>query len=149
MSEILHRLPEFIGNHPFLSFGFIGVLAAMIAMEVNHLTRGYKALTPAGLTQLINRNNALLIDVSSIQDYEKGHVPGARHVAMSQFDPENKDLAKARELPVAIYCKTGQTSGTAAKRLKKAGFSDVYTLDGGLRSWMEAQLPLVKGRSAS
>lgn len=149
MSEILHRLPEFIGNHPFLGFGFIGVLAAMIAMEINQLTRGYKALTPAGLTQLINRNNALLIDVSSIQDYEKGHVPGARHVAMSQFDPESKDLAKARELPVAIYCKTGQTSGTAAKRLKKAGFSDVYTLDGGLRTWMEAQLPLVKGRSAS
>lgn len=149
MSEILHRLPEFIGNHPFLSFGFIGVLAAMIAMEINQLTRGYKALTPAGLTQLINKNNALLIDVSSIQDYEKGHVPGARHVAMSQFDPENKDLAKARELPVAVYCKTGQTSGTAAKRLKKAGFTDVYTLDGGLRSWVEAQMPLVKGRSAS
>lgn len=149
MSEILHRLPEFIGNHPFLSFGFIGVVAAMIAMEVNQLTRGYKGVTPAGLTQLINKNNALVIDVSSIQDYEKGHVPGARHVAMSQFDPENKDLAKARELPVAIYCKTGQTSGTAAKRLKKAGFSDVYTLDGGLRSWMEAQLPLVKGRNAS
>ncbi len=149
MSEFLHRLPEFIGNHPFLSFGFIGVLAAMIAMEINQLTRGYKALTPAALTQLINRNNALLIDVSSIQDYEKGHVPGARHVAMSQFDPESKDLAKAKDLPVAIYCKTGQTSGTAAKRLKKAGFSDVYTLEGGLRSWVEAQLPLVKGRSAS
>ena len=149
MSEFLHRLPEFIGNHPFLSFGFIGVIAAMIAMEVNRLTRGYKGLTPAGLTQLINKNNALLIDVSSIQDYEKGHIPGSRHVAMSQFDPENKDLAKAKDLPVAIYCKTGQTSGTAAKRLKKAGFSDVYTLDGGLRSWIEAQLPLVKGRSAS
>jgi rhodanese-related sulfurtransferase len=149
VSEILHRLPEFIGNHPFLSFGFIGVLAAIIATEVGRLTRGYKALTPAGLTQLVNRNNALLIDVSSIQDYEKGHVPGARHVAMSQFDPESKDLAKARELPIAIYCKSGQTSATAAKRLKKAGFSDVYTLEGGLRSWMEAQLPLVKGRSAS
>ncbi len=149
MSEFLHRLPEFIGNHPFLSFGFIGVLAAMIATEVGRLTRGYKALTPAGLTQLINRNNALLIDVSSIQDYEKGHLPGARHVAMSQFDPESKELAKARTLPVAVYCKSGQTAGLAAKRLKKAGFTDVYTLDGGLRTWVEAQLPLVKGRSAS
>ncbi|HET9034470.1 MAG TPA: rhodanese-like domain-containing protein [Dokdonella sp.] len=149
MSEFLQRLPEFIGNHPFLSFGFIGVVVAMIAMEINKFTRGYKTLTPAGLTQLVNRNNALLIDVSSIQDYEKGHVPGARHVAMSQFDPENKDLAKAKDLPVAIYCKTGQTSGSAAKRLKKAGFSDVYTLEGGLRSWMEAQLPLAKGRSAN
>lgn len=148
MSEILNRLPEFVSNHPFLSLGFIGVLIALIANEVTRLTRGYGVLTPAALTQLINRDNALLIDVSSIQDYEKGHVSGARHVAMSQFDPESKDLAKAKELPIAIYCKTGQTSGTAAKKLKKAGFTKVYTLEGGLRSWVEAHLPLVKGRNS-
>ena len=136
-----------MGNHPFLSFGFIAVLVAFVALEVGRFTRGFKALTPAGLTQLINRNNALLIDVSSIQDFEQGHIPGARHVAMSQFDPENKDLAKARELPVAIYCKSGQTSSVAAKRLKKAGFTQVFTLEGGLRSWTEAHLPLAKGRS--
>lgn len=148
MSEILNRLPEFVSHHPFLSLGFIGVLIALIANEVTRLTRGYAVLTPAALTQLINRDNALLIDVSSSQDYEKGHVPGARHVAMSQFDPESKDLAKAKELPVAIYCKTGQTSGTAAKKLKKAGFTKVYTLEGGLRSWVEAHLPLAKGRNS-
>lgn len=148
VSEFLHRLPEFIGNHPFLSFGFMGALAALVASEIGRLTRGFKALTPAGLTQLINRDNALLIDVSSIQDYDQGHIPGARHVGMSQFDPESKDLAKAKDLPVAVYCKNGQTSSAAAKRLKKAGFSAVYTLDGGLRSWREAQLPVAKGRAA-
>ncbi len=148
MSEILHRIPEFIGNHPLLSLGFIGVFIAVIANEVARLTRGYKLITPAGLTQLINRDNALVIDVSSIQDYEKGHIPGARHVAMSQFDPESKELAKAKELPIVVYCKTGQTSGGAAKRLIKAGFSKVHALEGGLRTWVEAQLPLVKGRNS-
>ena len=148
MSEFLSRLPDFVSNHPFLSFGFLGVLIAVIANEASRFTRGYKALTPAGLTQLINRENALLLDMSSIQDYEKGHIAGARHLAMSQFDPESKDLVKARELPVAIYCKSGQTSATAAKRLSKAGFTQVYSLDGGLRSWSEAQLPLVKGRQS-
>ena len=148
MSEFLSRLPDFVSNHPILSLGFIGVLIALIANEAARFTRGYKALTPAGLTQLVNRENALLIDMSSIQDYEKGHIPGAKHVAMSQFDPESKELAKARELPVAIYCKTGQTSATAAKRLSKAGFKQVYALEGGLRAWTEAQLPLAKGRQS-
>ena len=129
-------------------FWVLLVLAAIIASEVGRLTRGFKALTPAGLTQLINRDNALLIDVSSIQDYDQGHIPGARHVGMSQFDPESKDLAKAKALPVAVYCKNGQASSGAAKRLKKAGFSAVYTLDGGLRAWREAQLPVAKGRGA-
>ena len=58
------------------------------------------------------------------------------------------DVAKAKALPVAVYCKNGQASSGAAKRLKKAGFSAVYTLDGGLRAWREAQLPVAKGRGA-
>jgi rhodanese-related sulfurtransferase len=147
MSDFVHRLPEFLGNHLYLTLGFIGVLLALLTTEVQRFTRGYKALTPAGLTQLVNRENALLIDVSSQQDFEKGHIPGARHVAMSQFDPENKDLAKAKDLPVAIYCKNGQTSGQAAQRLLKAGFTKVYWLDGGLAAWTEAQLPLAKGKT--
>jgi rhodanese-related sulfurtransferase len=147
MSNFVHRLPDFLGNHLYLTLGFVGVLVALLVTEAQRFTRGYKALTPAGLTQLINRENALLIDVSSVQDFEKGHIPGARHVAMSQFDPENKDLAKAKELPVAIYCRNGQTSGQAAQRLVKAGFSKVYWLEGGLGTWTEAQLPLAKGKS--
>jgi rhodanese-related sulfurtransferase len=147
MSDFVHRLPEFLGNHLYLTLGFVGVLLALLTTEMQRFTRGYKALTPAGLTQLINRENALLIDVSSLPDFEKGHIPGARQVAMSQFDPESKDLAKARELPVAVYCRNGQTSGQAAQRLVKAGFTKVYSLDGGLAAWTEAQLPLAKGRS--
>lgn len=147
MSEILHRLPEFLGNHPYLSLGFLGVLIALVANEAQRLMRSYKALTPAGLTQLINRDNALLVDVSSLADFEKGHIPGAKHVAMSQFDPESKELAKVRDLPVAIVCKTGQTSAQAAQRLKKAGFSKVFWLEGGIGAWVEAQMPLAKGRA--
>ena len=147
MSDFLHRLPEFLGNHLYLTLGFIGVLIALAVSEAQRFTRGYKALTPGGLTQLVNRENALLIDVSSLQDFEKGHVPGAKHVAMSQFDPESKDLAKAKDLPIAIYCRNGQTSAQAAKRLVKAGFAKVYWLEGGLAAWTEAQLPLAKGRA--
>ena len=102
MSDFLQRLPEFLGNHLYLTLGFVGVLIALVATEGQRFMRGYKALTPAGLTQLVNRENALLIDVSSQQDFEKGHIPGARHVALSQFDPESKDLAKAKELPIAM-----------------------------------------------
>jgi rhodanese-related sulfurtransferase len=147
MSDFLHRLPEFLGNHPFLSLGFLGVTIALVANEAQRLMRSYKALTPAGLTQLINRDNALLVDVSSIADFEKGHIPGAKHVAMSQFDPESKELAKVRDLPVAVVCKNGQTSAQAAQRLKKAGFSKVFWLEGGIGAWIEAQMPLAKGRA--
>jgi rhodanese-related sulfurtransferase len=98
------------------------------------------------LTDLINRESALLVDVSAITEFDKGHILGSKHVAMSQFDPENKLLAKAKELPVAVVCRTGQSSSEAAKRLHKAGFTRVYWLNDGLNAWVQADLPLTKGR---
>src|SRR5262249_40874109 len=145
-SDFLHRLPDFIGNHTLLVMLFASVLLALIGSEVSRLFRGYREITPGALTQLINRDSPLLVDLSSSQDFEKGHIPGARHVPLSQCDPENKDLVKVKELPVALYCKTGTTSAQAATRLVKAGFQRVFWLGGGLAAWQQADLPVVKGR---
>lgn len=147
MSDFLHRLPEFLGNHFYLTLAFVGVLVALLVSEAQRFMRGYTALTPAGLTQLINRENALVIDVSSQAEFEKGHVPGARHLLPSQADPDGKELAKSRETPVALVCRNGQASAQVAQKLKKAGFAKVFWLDGGIAAWSEAQMPLARGRA--
>lgn len=141
------QLQAFFANHTMLCLGLVGVTIALIGNELTRFTRGYKAIGPAQLTGLINRENALVVDVSATAEFEKGHVVGSRNVVMSQFDPENKDLAKVRELPVALVCRNGTTSANAAKRLVKAGFKNVYWLDGGVAAWQSADLPLTKGRS--
>ena len=125
----LERLPEFISAHPILSLGLVAVTFALIANELSRFTRSYRALTPALLTHLINRENALVVDVSPLNDFEKGHIVGSRNVVMSQFDPENKLLAKAQELPIAVVCRNGMVSAQAAKRLVKAGFKGPTTLE--------------------
>lgn len=145
MNDFLHKLPTFVGNHMALSALFVIILVALVAMEFGRLLRKYKELTPAGLTLLINRESPLLVDLSARADFEKMHVPGARHVLPSQFDPEHKDLAKARELPVVVMDKDGRSTDKAAQRLVKAGFSKVYTLGGGVLAWQQAQLPVAKG----
>ena len=146
MNDILHKLPEFIGNHVALVALFAILLVALIVTQIIELLSKTKELTPAGLTLLINRETPLLIDLSSIADFEKMHVPGAKHVAMSQFDPENKELAKAKELPVVVMDKDGRgNSIKAAQRLVKAGFVKVHTLGGGVLAWHAAQLPVAKG----
>jgi rhodanese-related sulfurtransferase len=146
MNDILRKLPEFIGNHMALAALFVILLVALIATQIMQLFSKTKELTPAGLTGLINRDNPLLIDLSSLADFEKMHVPGAKHVAMSQFDPEKKELAKAKDLPVVVMDKDGHgNSVNAAQRLVKAGFEKVYTLGGGVLAWHAAQLPVAKG----
>ena len=146
MNDVLHKLPEFIGNHVALAALFAILLVAVIVTQALALFGKTRELTPAGLTGLINRENPLLIDLSSLADFEKMHVPGARHVAMSQFDPEKKELAKAKDLPVVVMDKDGRgNSIKAAQRLVKAGFSKVHTLGGGVLAWHAAQLPVAKG----
>lgn len=143
----LDELLAFAGRHIYLSMGLAGITIALVYTEIARMTRGYKALRPAELTGLINRDNALVVDLSASGDFEKGHIAGSKSVQLSQFDPESKLLAGVRSLPVVVVCRTGQVSGDAAKKLKKAGFEQVYWLDGGIAAWQQADLPLVKGRA--
>jgi len=140
------ELLAFLGRNQMLSLILAGLTAAIVYNEIARLFRGFKALRPAELTVLMNRENALVVDLRPSADYGKGHIPGSKNVQMSQFDPESKQLAPAKELPIVLVCKTGSTAGDAAKRLKKAGFANVFVLDGGIGSWQQADLPLVKGR---
>jgi len=143
----LAPLLAFARENPLLSTALLALTVAIIYHEISRLFVGYKAVHPAALTGLINREDALVVDVSPMADFEKGHIPGSRNVVMSQFDPENKALAKVRELPVALICRSGATSAQAAKRLVKAGFKQVYWLDGGIAAWQQADMPLAKGKA--
>ena len=142
------ELLSFASCNAYLSLALAGITVALIYTEIARLFRGYKSLRPAELTSLINRENALVVDLSPSADFEKGHIAGSRSVSQSQFDPESKLLAKAKAkaLPVVVTCRTGHASAAAAKRLKKAGFEQVYWLEGGVQGWQQADLPLIKGR---
>ena len=139
-------LMAFFGRHPMLSLALAGLTLAIAYTEIARLFRGYTALKPAALTTLVNQGGALVVDLSATADYEKGHLPGSRNVIPSQFDPEGKLLAGARQSPVVLVCRNGMASADAARKLKKAGFSQVNWLDGGIAAWDAAGLPLVKGR---
>lgn len=140
------ELAAFAGRNPVLSLAFVGLTVAIIANEIAGLLSGIKRIGPAQLTALVNRDNALVIDLRAAADFAKGHIAGSKNVQMSQFDPENKALAPAKALPVVLVCNVGQTAGVAAKRLRKAGFANVAVLEGGIRAWLAADLPVVKGR---
>jgi len=141
------ELQAFLGRNPLLSLALLGLTLAILYNEVARLFRGFKGLRPAELTVLMNRENALVVDLRPTADFEKGHIPGSKNVQMSQFDPEHKKLAGARALPVVVVCRTGQSAAQAAKRLRKAGFERVHVLEDGIDAWQRADLPLAKGRT--
>lgn len=143
----MDRLIEFVQAHLLLSLAFAGLTLALVYTEVARLFRGFKGLSPAQLTDLINRDGALVIDIRGQADFDRGHIIGSKHLLPSHVDPEGKLLAKAKESPVVVVCNAGITASGVAQKLVKAGFKQVSILEGGIGAWQQAGLPLAKGKA--
>jgi rhodanese-related sulfurtransferase len=96
-------------------------------------------------TALINRRNAVMLDVREPKESEGVRILNAVHLPQSQLASRGSELKKLTARPVIAYCDRGQRARTAAGALTKLGFAEVYTLRGGLRAWSEAGLPVEKG----
>lgn len=143
----MESLLEFARQNLLMSLALAGITLALVVTEVMRLFRGFKGVSPAQLTELINRENALVVDLRGQGDFEKGHIIGSKHLLPSQVDPEGKLLAKAKETPVVLVCAVGVTASATAQKLVKAGFKKVSVLDGGIGAWTGASLPLAKGKA--
>jgi rhodanese-related sulfurtransferase len=95
-------------------------------------------------TQLINRQDALVLDVRNPEEFQKGHIMNARNIPLSQLDARFSDIARYKEKPVIVACESGNRSGGAAAVLRKKGFAQVYNLSGGIAAWQQAGLPVEK-----
>lgn len=142
----MQRLTEFAGNHPILAAAFVGLLLAWIAWEISQRFRGYTEISAAQLVRLINDDAVSVFDLGAIADYGQGHITNAKHMAVSQVDPQSRELEKLKDRPIALYCKTGMSAPAVASRLVKAGYTQVHVLKGGLQGWVADGLPVVKGK---
>lgn len=95
-------------------------------------------------TQLINRQNAVMLDLRDAKDYDGGHVPNAKNIPLSELPGRSGELGKLTGRPLIAYCDRGTRSRGAGSVLSKLGFAEVYTLRGGVRAWVEAGLPVSK-----
>ena len=137
----------FIGSgFHLVSSAFQATIAAVILLRIDPLLTLIVFAPLLLVTVLINQEDALVVDLRAAGDFQAGHIAGSKNVQMAQFDPENKQLAPARALPIVLVCQNGITVNGAAKRLRKAGFERVHILEGGITAWREAGLPLVKGK---
>ena len=95
--------------------------------------------------QLINRRDALVLDVRDTGDYAAGHITHARHIAEAQLTERMKELDKYKSRPIVLTCKTGSRAPAVAGLLRKQGYAEAVALRGGIAAWQQAGLPLDKG----
>ena len=103
-----------------------------------------KDVSTAEATQLINRQNAVLLDVREPKEYAGGQLPSANQIPLSQLPDRAAELAKYAARPVIAYCDIGRRSRMAGRTQANAGFNEIYRLAWGIAAWKKEQLPLEK-----
>ena len=132
---------DFVRNN-LLLFVVAFVSGAMLLWPLFRRTAGGPWVTTAQATHLINREDALVVDVRDPGDYGAGHILGAKNVPLSRLG--DGDVLKRKDRPVIVYCDGSDRSSKAVSLLKKQGFARVVNLSGGLRAWQQAGLPVEK-----
>ncbi len=94
--------------------------------------------------QLINRKDAVIVDVRAPNEFKSGHIPHARNIPVDQIKDRMKELEKLKNKPLLLVCQTGSRSALACGGLLKDGFAQVVALSGGMAAWQQASMPVEK-----
>jgi len=138
---MIDQLFEFAFNHYMLVSIFVLLL---IAFLINESRQGGATVSPADLVKLINREQAVVLDIRDKKDFKEGHIVDSVNIPHATMDSRVQELEKFKERKLVIVCKMGQHSGAIGKKLKGVGFSEVQRLSGGIAEWRASSLPLVK-----
>lgn len=136
------RLFEFIGNNVILVSTFVILLMLFVR---NEIARGGKSVSPQQLVHMMNRDEAVVLDLRERKEFTEGHIIDAINIPQASLDSRINELEPYRERPVIVACKMGQQASAAGNILRKAGFSNVMRLSGGMTGWRGDNLPVVKG----
>jgi rhodanese-related sulfurtransferase len=140
----MERYTEFVTNHPMLMLGLVAIVSMILWTELRRFTRGYREISPMEAVQLINHEDALVLDVREGAELGQGKIRGAKHIPMSVLGKRVEELNRYRDRPVITYCRSGARSAQASSLLKKHQFQRVFNLAGGLLAWENANLPKSK-----
>jgi rhodanese-related sulfurtransferase len=137
----------FLTKNPFnmLLFGLAAASGTMLLWPF--VARSFRPSHEVGTfeaVQLINRRDAVVLDVRDAADYNAGHIAGARHIPEGQLADRLKELEKYKSRPIVVSCRAGTRAPAATGMLRKSGFAEAFALRGGVTAWQQAGLPLEK-----
>lgn len=135
---------HFFIEHWILSSLAIVLFLLIIIEEMRSKMTGVKKVSIQEATQLVNRENAIIVDIRDANAYAQGHIADSVNIAKAELDKDTKKLNKYQGKPVIVVCAQGISSVACANQLKKQGVGPVYSLAGGIQGWKNAGLPVVK-----
>lgn len=140
----MHEFITFALRHWELVLALFVILGVLLTFELHSKLTGTPSLSPHEATLLINREDAIVLDIRDANSFAKGHITRAMNIAYADLNAKLKQLDKHKEKPIILCFVTGQHHHKVGRILKENGFTKLYHLKGGITSWQDAGLPLTK-----
>ena len=141
----MDQLIEFIGNHPLMTGAWVALFAMLVYSYVSSAISPVKEVGTHDATMMINKEDAVVLDIRPAADFKKGHILGAKQIKQEQLSKgEFTALEKSKDKPIIVVCAMGMTAKKTATQMIKAGFTKVSVLKGGMGEWQNSSLPVVK-----
>jgi rhodanese-related sulfurtransferase len=141
---MLHQIVPFVMKHWVLVVAFIAVAIVIAMEEIRSQSVGGKRITPIMATQLINREDAIVVDIRDASAFREGHIVNAKNFPEADLDRQQEKLMTYRDRTVILVDANGSKAQSVAVKLKEAGLVNVVILKGGIESWLADNIPLVK-----
>lgn len=136
---------EFLGNHYMLTTAWIVLFAMLVVSWVSAATSSIKQVSTHDATMIVNKADGIIVDIRKQNEYNQGHITDAVHLTMDKITAGKfGKLENQKDTPIVVVCNAGISAKPAAVALKKAGFEKVTVLQGGMQTWLNANLPIVK-----
>ena len=137
----MDRVLDFASHHPWLATATAVLAALVVVYEMRLRSEGQRSVSPQELIRLMNQG-ALVLDLRAAEQYQAGHLNGARQMSGDQILSAGDTLKKHKEKTVVVYDDSGSLGAAAVRQLAAQGFTRVFTLRGGLAAWRADNLPL-------
>lgn len=141
----MQQLVEFIGNHPYLATLWVVLAIFLIYSYIETIISPLKYVSTQEATQLINKEDAVILDIRNTGDFKKGHILGARQIGQEAISKADfSKLENEKNKPIIVVCAMGVSAKRTAMQLLKAGFAKASVLKGGMNTWQGEGLPIKK-----
>ena len=141
----MEQLEQFVTHHWQLWLALIAILALIFINELLAQKKRAKELSTAATVEMINHEQAIVIDLRDLEAFRAGHIIDAIRTAADDLNQQR--IEKYKTKPVILVCARGLQSAALAATLRKQGLTQpIMVLAGGMAAWQEANLPMVKGK---
>lgn len=128
-----------------LSVAWVGLVVLIIYSYVGGMLSPVKELNTHEATLLMNKEDAIVLDIRAANEFKAGHILGARQIKAEELKEANfSKLEKSKDKPIIVVCAMGVSAKKAASQMLKAGFTKVSVLKGGMGAWQAGSLPVSK-----